>query len=633
MKQRADLSGSNWVLLDALLRLLRSQYGTTEQEVLVVGPAVYQQLLERMPHHLLTTHQARQASAGQQAGQRRSPRTAAQQQQQQQQAEEQQQREDAQKESVTLLELHLHRLLGRPVAWVAPDGAEQEAGPWPGCPPSLIVFLVSSSKKGSAAAAAAVAAANEKLQAQRPRRRGVRDAEQEQQGSDDDDEEEQEAAAAGSGSEGGCSDGFGSDDDCGDTEEQEHADADTAAVSDDKHEQQQQQQQQQKQQLRQQQQQQWRQPRQEHQHLSLLLLHNAEGLGRAAALNAKERKDQARELKKKQSQQEQQQQQQQQEQQQEQEQAQEQEQEQEQEQHQEQEQEQQQEREQELQRLLPVTRLVHLDPHGLPPWPCCCRATRHGIVPCSDDVTGPAAAVVAAPLLAFLEAALQREGRDRKAATGQAAGRPSALMTVQLTNPESPEPQLQLLAGALPPLPHVCRHQPGAVCLCQGSVLAALDWLLASPPDDATLEARQRGSDSAHLLLPLSPAWYPAMYSRLLSEQLGSVAQRLLDKLPQDARRQQQQQQQQQEQEQLQGQAAPAEPQLSLDLPSLQTAWQEAQQERDRQCQLCYPGPMAHLQLLEVLQKQACEERFIDPLLLHNWGEGCLEALMFHVKS
>lgn len=88
--------------------------------------------------------------------------------------------------------------------------------------------------------------------------------------------------------------------------------------------------------------------------------------------------------------------------------------------------------------------------------------------------------------------------QDRKAATGQAAGRPSALMTVQLTNPESPEPQLQLLAGALPPLPHVCRHQPGAACLCQGSVLAALDWLLASPPDDATLEARQRGSDSAH---------------------------------------------------------------------------------------------------------------------------------------
>jgi hypothetical protein len=75
-------------------------------------------------------------------------------------------------------------------------------------------------------------------------------------------------------------------------------------------------------------------------HLSLLLLFNAEGFGRVAALCPQKRDEQQRELQKQGRQQ-------------------------------------------------TTTRLVHLDPHGARPWPCC-SATRNDIVPCSEDVCGEA---------------------------------------------------------------------------------------------------------------------------------------------------------------------------------------------------------------------------------------------------
>jgi hypothetical protein len=76
------------------------------------------------------------------------------------------------------------------------------------------------------------------------------------------------------------------------------------------------------------------------QHLSLLLLYNAEGLGRVAALNNQQLKALER-------------------------------------------QEQQQGRE------LPLTWMLHLDPHAAHPWPCCDRG-RNSSVPCSLDVSGEA---------------------------------------------------------------------------------------------------------------------------------------------------------------------------------------------------------------------------------------------------
>jgi hypothetical protein len=65
-------------------------------------------------------------------------------------------------------------------------------------------------------------------------------------------------------------------------------------------------------------------------------------------------------------------------------------------------------------------------------------------------------------------------------------------MSLQLlTNPQHPDPHLKLLYSPLPPLPHVCRHKPSAFCQCQGSVLVALDWLLASPLDEELMRRRE----------------------------------------------------------------------------------------------------------------------------------------------
>jgi hypothetical protein len=78
-------------------------------------------------------------------------------------------------------------------------------------------------------------------------------------------------------------------------------------------------------------------------------------------------------------------------------------------------------------------------------------------------------------------------------------GRPSALMALRLlSNTQQPDPQLRLLHSPLPPLLHVCRHVQGASCLCQVSVLVALDWLLASPPDEDLLRLREGPSRHPH---------------------------------------------------------------------------------------------------------------------------------------
>jgi hypothetical protein len=90
--------------------------------------------------------------------------------------------------------------------------------------------------------------------------------------------------------------------------------------------------------------------------------------------------------------------------------------------------------------------------------------------------------------------------QERKAALLVArSGQPSWLTKLQLlTNPLQPHPYIKVLRSALPPLPHVCRHAPDTACLCQASVLVALDWLLACPPDEAVFKQRALSAAKGH---------------------------------------------------------------------------------------------------------------------------------------
>jgi hypothetical protein len=111
--------------------LLRSQYSVSEQEVLILGPQVYQQLLERMADHLQGTHQGGGRGSSRQQAQPRTPtRSTARQQQQEQELEEQQQQEAEQQELGTLLEQQLYRVLGQ----VSTAAAQQTQAtvPWQG---------------------------------------------------------------------------------------------------------------------------------------------------------------------------------------------------------------------------------------------------------------------------------------------------------------------------------------------------------------------------------------------------------------------------------------------------------------------------------------------------------------------
>ncbi|KAF6260481.1 hypothetical protein COO60DRAFT_1637574 [Scenedesmus sp. NREL 46B-D3] len=639
LEQHGDLSGSCWAPLKAVLGLLRSTYATSQQEALVLGPEVYQQLLEGLHGHLQGTSYGRGrggARAGGVHGPRPPTRAGARRQHELEEQEGQQQQEQQQQQG-TLLELELHRVLGRPVAWVMPQDAEQQQqqqqqqAPWEGCPPGLIVFIVASSSGGAAAATAAVAAAQKKQKQQVGQQEGGQGAAQQQQ--EGEEAEDEEGAGSEGGGLGGSSEAEGSRDDA---LEAGHREAGTAAGTGDKLTQQPQPLQQKKEKTPQQ-----------RQHLSLLLLYNVGALGRVAALNAQERAKQRREL-------------------------------------------QQQGQEQQ------AARLLHLDPHRAAPWPCC-SGVSYGMVPCSDDVCGEArgrrgrgvaagwapssaaesgCAVVAAPLLAFLEQALNQQGRERRAASGQARGRPSALTELALlTNPQHPHPHLRVLSSPLPPLPHVCRHAPAAVCLCQASVLVAVDWLLASPPDEELLRQREHATAEGPLEVALSPGWYPPTYARLLSEQLRSMAKRLSRELQQQGQQgqrvqsmarlqeealevmqlrqpqlskeellhrwttelpeqqQHQRQLQQQQEGQLQDQTAAAEQQLVLSLAILQQFWNDVQAYRAASALLCYPGPLAHAQLLEALAAAGCSDCYINPLVVTKWGQEGTAALVARLKQ
>jgi hypothetical protein len=206
------------------------------------------------------------------------------------------------------------------VAWVPPLDELGGQQPWAGCPPKLIVFVVASSTGAAAAATAAVAAAQQEQE----------EPAEQQQGQQTDGGQGDEDAAASEPDDDPSDEPWGPQRRSRRVAQQVSGQQGAAAGTDDMETQPQPPPQQQK----------GAEGPEQKQHLSLLLLYNAEGLGRVAALNNQQLEARQR-------------------------------------------QEQQQGRE------LPLTWIVHLDPHAAHPWPCC-DSNRNGNVPCSLDVAGEA---------------------------------------------------------------------------------------------------------------------------------------------------------------------------------------------------------------------------------------------------